>query len=218
MNSSRKLLMFAISMIFFVFGITSVFSNDKLDLTELRYLDDKDIEERKLGEEKLGGGEGELYNCTDDTCEIKNTNCSGTTPDAQGVYHNCACNKTHTSAIDKDSTSKKCIFTQKKQLTAFLLELFVGFGAGHFYRHHYLMASLKLVAFVFGIYVICLFPLTAKCVTDCCDSDCLVVLVSILFYLYALGLAFWYIWDLVYFGKNKYPDLTHGEKIKFLPW
>ena len=74
------------------------------------------------------------------------------------------------------------IASKKKQLTAFLLELFVGFGAGHFYRHHYLMASLKLVAFVFGIYVICLFPLTAKCVTDCCDSDCLVVLVSILFY------------------------------------
>ncbi len=73
------------------------------------------------------------------------------------------------------------------------------------------MASLKLVAFVFGIYVICLFPLTAKCVTDCCDSDCLVVLVSILFYLYALGLAFWYIWDLVYFGKNKYKDCSNGN-------
>lgn len=76
---------------------------------------------------------------------------------------------------------KKCEIKQKKQLTAFLLELFVGFGAGHFYRQHYLMASLKLVAFIFGIYVICLFPLTAKCVTDCCDSDCLVVLVSIIF-------------------------------------
>ena len=96
---------------------------------------------------------------------------------------------------------KLCSVERKKQLTAFLLELFVGFGAGHFYRHHYLMASLKLVAFVFGIYVICLFPLTAKCVTDCCDSDCLVVMVSIIFYLYAAGLATWYIFDLVYFGN-----------------
>ena len=80
------------------------------------------------------------------------------------------------------------------------------------------MASLKLVAFIFGIYVICLFPLTAKCVTDCCDSDCLVVLVSIIFYLYALGLAFWYIWDLVYFGKNKYSDCSNSEEVQFLPW
>ena len=123
-------------------------------------------------------------------------------------FTNCTCKDGYITYKD----SKYCeLHQKKKQLTAFLLELFVGFGAGHFYRHHYLMASLKLVAFVFGIYVICLFPLTAKCVTDCCDSDCLVVLVSILFYLYALGLAVWYIWDLVYFGKNKYKDCSNGN-------
>ena len=81
------------------------------------------------------------------------------------------------------------------------------------------MASLKLVAFFIGIYLICLFPLTAKCVTDCCDNDCCVIIVSIFFYLYALGLAFWYIWDLVYFGKNKYKDCSHGDaEIDFKPW
>ena len=109
-----------------------------------------------------------------------------------------------------------CDYKQKKQLTAFLLELFVGFGAGHFYRGNYLMASLKLVAFLFGIYIICLFPLTAKWISDCCDCDCLVVIVSILFYFAACGLATWFIFDLVYFGKNKYKDKNDVPLLKWL--
>jgi uncharacterized membrane protein (Fun14 family) len=108
-----------------------------------------------------------------------------------------------------------CDYKQKKQLTAFLLELFVGFGAGHFYRGNYLMASLKLVAFLIGIYIICLFPLTAKWISDCCDCDCLVVIVSILFYFAACGLATWFIFDLVYFGKNKYKDKNDVPLLKW---
>ena len=78
-------------------------------------------------------------------------------------YPRCECMKDY--ANDKGNTTA-CSYERKKQLTAFLLELFVGFGAGHFYRANYLEASLKLVAFLFGIYIICLFPLTAKCVAD----------------------------------------------------
>jgi len=211
MNSSKRLLLIAITFIIFIFGISSVYSTEKKESNSIRYLEDEDIEKRYLEEEEEKTVE--VFNCTLDTCELSNTNCSSSTIDNE-TYINCVCNTGYTSI----STSKKCEIKQKKQLTAFLLELFVGFGAGHFYRQHYLMASLKLVAFIFGIYVICLFPLTAKCVTDCCDSDCLVVLVSIIFYLYALGLAFWYIWDLVYFGKNKYNDCSNKEEIQFLPW
>jgi hypothetical protein len=210
MNSSKKFLLLGISLLIFIFGISSVFSNEKIDSNSIRYLEDGDIDQRLLEEEEQA--ESSTFNCTDDNCTIANTNCSET-KDAEGIYHNCWCLEDYA-----DSKTKKCEYKQKKQLTAFLLELFVGFGAGHFYRHDYLMASLKLVAFVFGIYVICLFPLTAKCVTDCCDSDCLVVMVSIIFYLYALGLAFWYIFDLVWFGKNKYEDKTHADPINFKPW
>ena len=184
----------------------SVFSNDKIDSNSIRYLEDADIEQRVLEEELA---DSDVYNCSAVDCDLDHMDCQ---PDSN--YTNCTCKTGYTHT----SKSKKCEYQQKKQLTAFLLELFVGFGAGHFYRHGYLMASLKLVAFIFGIYVICLFPLTAKCVTDCCDSDCLVVMVSIIFYLYALGLAFWYIFDLVYFGKNKYKDERYDEPIDFLPW
>ena len=109
----------------------------------------------------------------------------------------------------------QCNYKQKKQLVAFLLELFIGFGGGHFYTERYVEASLKLVSFLFGIYIICLFPLSAKCVSDKCDSDVLVIFVSCFYYLCAIGLATWFIYDLVMFGSNTYKD---GNGIDLLPW
>lgn len=146
----------------------------------------------------------EEFSCEEESnCNMEHTFCS------DDEKTKCSCYKAY---IYNNDTKKQCDYKQKKQLTAFLLELFVGFGAGHFYRGKYLVASLKLVAFIFGIYIICLFPLTAKCVSDCCDSDCLVILVSIFFYLCACGLAFWFIFDLVNFGKNNYND-KNGYKL-----
>ena len=201
---SKKLLIFTFLLFFLSIEISSAESQEKTNFNSFRYLEDEDIQQRFLEEDEV------IKNCTEETCNFDHMNCTKDNP-----YY-CKCKDEYASL---KSDKKKCSTVRKKQLTAFLLELFVGFGAGHFYRHQYLMASLKLVAFVFGIYVICLFPLTAKCVTDCCDSDCLVVMVSILFYLYAAGLATWYILDLVYFGKNKWKDCSHdGEEIAFLHW
>ena len=206
MNTSKSLLI--LTMILFFLSIV-LSSADKSEEKNFRYLEEDDENEEKEKPKIILKGNKDR-NCIveAENCIIENMNCTNSSNTS------CLCKENY---VDGD---KYCQFKQKKkQLTAFLLELFVGFGAGHFYRHHYLMASLKLVAFVFGIYVICLFPLTAKCVTDFCDSDCLVVLVSILFYLYALGLAFWYIWDLVYFGKNKYKDCSNkGHCIDLIHW
>ena len=207
MKGSQKILLFGVVLFFLAMGSSFVYSSESSKSNSLRYLEDEDIEKRQLEEEK-----DTKYDCTGDNA----TKCNLEHMDCNEEKTECSCKKEYAS---EPNANKYCEIERKKQLTAFLLELFVGFGAGHFYRHNYLMASLKLVAFVFGIYVICLFPLTAKCVTDCCDSDCLVVLVSIIFYLYALGLAFWYIWDLVYFGKNKYPDNSHeGFDIDLQHW
>ena len=156
---------------------------------EIQYEEIKIKPLRKLAEE---------FSCKDSKCNFEHTFCQDNI-----TFSNCSCYKAFTT---NNKTGVKCDYHQKKQSTAFLLELFVGFGAGHFYRGNYLNASLKLVAFIFGIYIICLFPLTAKCVSDCCDCDCLVIIVSIFYYLCACGLAFWFIYDLVNFGKNKYND------------
>jgi len=207
MNSSKKFFTITLIFLIFCFIISSV-SSEEPSKSEIRYLD----EEEQPTENKT-----ELINCTGrkHKCKFDNMECENKT---LGI--NCKCNDDKYYSNFNDTLDEEyCAVEKKKQLTAFLLELFVGFGAGHFYRHHYLMASLKLVAFFIGIYLICIFPLTAKCVTDCCDNDCVVIVVSILFYIYALGLAFWYIWDLVYFGKNNYPDCSHGDNcIELKPW
>ena len=136
--------------------------------------------------------------------------------------HHCSCKEGYITFPDTDDF-KYCNFKQKKQLIAFLLELCVGFGAGHFYRYEFVMASLKLVAFALGLVFICTFPIAAKAITDC-DCDALAIILSIFYYLYLCGLAVWYIWDLVHFGNNSYYDYTykyHGdikEGIPLQPW
>ena len=124
--------------------------------------------------------------------------------------HHCSCKDGYIT-FPRNNTLY-CNLKQKKQSIAFILEFCVGFGAGHFYRHEYTMGILKLVAFLLGIVFICIFPITAKCISDC-DCDCCAVFISIIYYLYICGLAFWYIWDLVYFGKNKYKDLSYKDQV-----
>ena len=112
-------------------------------------------------------------------------------------------------------SNPQCNYVQKKQLVAFLCELFLGFGAGHFYTERYTHAGLKLGAFLFGIYIICLFPLSAKYLNDRCESDYLVIMVSCFYYCCAVGLATWFIYDLVQFGSNNYYD---GNNVPLLSW
>jgi hypothetical protein len=126
---------------------------------------------------------------------------------------NCVCNTGFTTF--PATNIQECNYQQKRQLVAFLCELFLGFGAGHFYSERYTFAGLKLAAFLFGIYIICLFPLSAKCINDRCDNDYLVITVSCFYYCCAIGLAFWFIYDLVIFGQNSYKD---GNGIELTPW
>jgi len=134
--------------------------------------------------------------------------------------HHCSCIEGYITYPNKDDFTY-CNFKQKKQLIAFVLEFCVGFGAGHFYRYEFVMASLKLVAFALGLVFICTFPVAAKAITDC-ECDALAVILSIFYYLYLCGLAVWYIWDLVYFGNNYYYDYTYkgeiGEGIPLQHW
>lgn len=150
------------------------------------------------------------------TCINSTLSCSGhgeCTADKQ----DCICEAAYTT-LENQSTpeaNKRCNYERKTQLKAFLFELFLGFGAGHFYTERYTMASLKLSAFIFGIFIICLFPITAKFLSEKLESDCLVLSVSCFYYLCSIGLAFWFIYDLVMFGMNKYLD---GNQIQLLSW
>ena len=167
---------------------------------------------------------GDVFDDDDDGYVTTDKNCNMTEYPEQAVkcknlthmeckdkkyYHHCSCKPGYIT-YPKDNFYY-CNLKQKKQSIAFVLEICVGFGAGHFYRHHYKMAGLKLAGFILGIVFICTFPITAKFISDC-ECDCLAIFLSIIYYLYMCGLAVWYIWDLVYFGKNKYMDYTYYEK------
>ena len=126
----------------------------------------------------------------------------------ENYLHHCSCKEGYITYVNDTNNITYCNFRQKKQLIAFLLELCVGFGAGHFYRNEFTMASLKLVGFALGLLFICTFPITAKCIADC-GCEALAIILSIFYYLYLCGLAVWYIFDLVYFGNNYYEDYSY---------
>jgi len=147
------------------------------------------------------------FKCVDDK------SCSGFGKCYPASDNNCRCDPGHISfPLDSDP---QCNYTQKRQLVAFLCELFLGFGAGHFYTERYNMAVAKLCCFLFGIYIICLFPLTTKWVNDRCQNDCMVINVACFYYYCVLGLAVWFIYDLVKFGSNEYLD---GNGAVLQPW
>ena len=215
--------------IFFLFNSFSLISSRN-----------QNINNYKMNSDKIQIFKGESNNINDvfdddeDDYITRDKNCNKTEYPEQAIkcnnlthmkctdmmyLHHCSCEDGYIT-FPKNNTVY-CNLKQKKQTIAFVLEFCVGFGAGHFYRKDYTMGALKLVAFVIGIVFICVFPVTAKCISDC-DCDCCAVLISIIYYLYICGLAFWYIWDLVYFGKNKYKDLSYkdelGKSIPFKHW
>jgi hypothetical protein len=125
----------------------------------------------------------------------------------------CKCENGYTT-FPEDSRDV-CNYEQYTQKKAFLFELFFGFGAGNFYAGRTTHGALKLVSFIFGIYIICLFPISAKFISQKLNSECVVIFISCFYYICSLGLAFWFIYDLVQFGMNSYLD---GNGVGLHPW
>lgn len=108
-----------------------------------------------------------------------------------------------------------CSYEQKKQLTAFLLEIFI-MGAGHLYRGAVLVGILK-------IFFIVLFPFVLLCLvfmgiiidSDIKTQNCFLISSIVVFGLYTLSIIIWYFYDIINFGINSYTD---GNGIPLLHW
>lgn len=118
----------------------------------------------------------------------------------------CNCNYGFIDFQDINGVYRRCEYAQKSQLRAFLYELFFNFGAGHFYLNKPNIGFVKMGCFLFGLFLICLFPLSIKYLNEKFEGDFSVILFSCIYYYYAIGLAVWYIYDLVNFGLNNYSD------------
>lgn len=100
--------------------------------------------------------------CTVSVCGT-NFFCSSTSKCNTSNY-TCECDPGYTSK--EEDGIVKCCYQQKNKLTAFLLETFIGFGAGHYYVGKTSLFATKLI-----IYVVLIITTLIVVLTSCLKRD-----------------------------------------------
>ena len=96
-----------------------------------------------------------ILNTTYGECEVSicgSVFCA-TTADTKCENSNCICGSGYMSTL-KDSRLIRCCYEQKNSLTAFLLEFFIGFGAGHFYYGSTTYGIIKLCFYLLFLSIV----------------------------------------------------------------
>jgi hypothetical protein len=106
----------------------------------------------------------------------------------------------------------ECNYQKKSQLKAFLLELILSNGAGHFYLENYFWATAKLLVWVITYYSFIVLKITCKSAED---NKKISFLIAALAFFFCIGMLSWQIIDLVFFGLNKYTD---GNGVQLRGW
>jgi hypothetical protein len=146
--------------------------------------------------------------CNYNTCPLPNVCTDATTCI-------CATGYADVPTLTQDPTMA-CIYVQKKQLVAFLLEFFVANGIGHFYAGRILFGVLKLLVFlgpiIIGIMMCCCgLALKPSENTSSCMGLCLMIFSCT----FCCGALVWQLVDLIMFGMNKYRD---GNNVPLQHW
>jgi hypothetical protein len=149
-------------------------------------------------------------------CQIDVPCGNASCPTDQGVCINidngqeCICdNKFTTYPPESD---RKCNYTKKSRLTAFLLELFLTYGIGHFYAGQYYLAVPKFFFFCFNY---CLFVYLRMVVRNNEYNNNTSKLIVFMAYVFLILMVGWQIADLVLYGRGIYRD---GNGIDLIPW
>ena len=147
----------------------------------------------------------------------------------------CKCDKTYVTYIDTEeynedninntdsnieiklpSEFKSCNYKLRKQLTALMISIFVGFGSEHFYMENYSVAAGKFVFYIFCYYLnigVVVFYFFFKQKRD------LLKFIGIFEGIYmGLGFTFMFFWNLydwIKIGMNEMPD---GKGYKLYSW
>jgi len=114
-------------------------------------------------------------------------------------------------------TSKKlCCYKQYIQTTAFLYELFLGFGAGHFYCERNLNAGFKLAFLIATISAIMIMSfIKSNLSLKDQSTDKVDFAQRILLILFIIFWVSWQIGDAIMFGTNQHKD---GNNIQLEAW
>lgn len=114
------------------------------------------------------------------------------------------------------SGQKSCNYDQKKQLTAFMLSIFVGFGAEHFYLERNGIAIAKLVFYIFCGFLNILYLILYKCVPG---GEKYVTFIHTYEALYlGCGVAYMLLWNIYDWVNIGFNDLKDGNNVALSPW
>ena len=112
---------------------------------------------------------------------------------------------------DPKESNYKCTYKQKTQLKAFLLELFLTYGAGHFYVKNYKYAIPKLIVFIFLYCLFIFLRIVTKAKEENKTANLIICINAIICF---IGMITWQLIDVFKFGYNKYKD---GNGIELYP-
>jgi hypothetical protein len=132
---------------------------------------------------------------------------------SQGICNNnttCVCNTTY-DTYPEDSTVM-CNYKKKSQLLAFILELFVTFGAGHFYTLNLKMAIPKVLFWFLGYSLFIILRIINKKKDE---NNPTMLMISLWGCLTCTIMVIWQIVDIFMFALNGYQD---GYGIDLQSW
>ncbi len=152
----------------------------------------------------------EFIQCGLSRCLISNGYCKENNNDGKTTKYECQCLKEYGTIPNEFNYA--CNYKKKSQLTAFLLELFISNGAGHFYVENYAYAVPKLITWVFSYYF---FIFIRICCKSAEDNRRINILITVLASISCIGMFTWQLLDLVLFGLNKYKD---SYEIDLISW
>ena len=130
-----------------------------------------------------------------------------------GICYDGVCKCTLGFSTFPSESANKCNYKQVKQLNVFLLELFLSFGAGHFYSGKMDLAGAKVTLFLFCL----MMNLITFSLKFCYQKNnkfwrvlFLVTLICSLILIFV-----WQVVDLALIGQNKYTD---GNNMDLYGW
>ena len=137
---------------------------------------------------------------TNATCAIINS-----------TYSECQCKPGFTTS--EEDSLYQCCYKQKSSFTAFMLEVFIGFGAGHFYVGNYWLGGVKLVIYLIlfiSTIIICTNRLRFKR-EEVENSFLLRIFRTVCFLLCGCTYVGWQMIDSVLFSLGGYTDSNKME-------
>jgi len=154
--------------------------------------------------------EFEYISCGKSKCIVSQGYCQESKNDINQIVRSCVCFEEYSTI--SNPFNYECNYIKRSQLKAFLLELILSNGVGHFYLGNYYLAIPKLIIWVFSYYFFIFLRITCKAAEENKRINFFIASLSLFF---CIGMLTWQIIDVVLFALNKYKD-SYG--IDLLSW